>query len=324
MKKIALEEAVIVPGQEHYVPEHKTHPEFSEHFNALLDMGEQRIKAMDDGGIALSILSLTTPGAQGLVTDEPVWALVRQWNDYLSDKVALYPKRFKALAALPTSDVQAAIDEAVRIASLPAFVGIMLNGFDNCQRQPASYFDEPKYRPLWSKIAELNIPVYLHPRSVPDNRETTYQPYAALRGAAWGFHIETAEHVLRLIFSGLFDEYPHLNVLIGHMGEMLPFWAWRIDHRVALEGWKDKIKCRLSVTDYLKRNIFITTSGIFNTPALMHAIAVVGADRIMYSVDYPYEEVKDAADWFNKLVLPKTEKEAIAYHNAANLFDLNM
>ncbi len=253
-----------------------------------------------------------------------VWELVKQWNNYLADKVALYPKRFKALAALPTSDVPAAIDEVERIASLPAFVGIMLNGFDNCQRQPASYFDEPKYRPLWAKISELNLPVYLHPRSVPENRQTTYQPYAPLRGAAWGFHIETAEHVLRLIFSGLFDDYPCLNLLIGHMGEMLPFWAWRIDHRVALEGWKDKIKCQLSVTDYLKRNIFITTSGVFNTPALQHAIAVVGVDRIMYSVDYPYEDVREAATWLDSLILPQSEKEAIAHQNAANLFHLTI
>jgi predicted TIM-barrel fold metal-dependent hydrolase len=329
MKKIALEEHVLVPGAEEIVPEHQTHPEFKHNMQALLDITGDRLRAMDEGEIQISVLSATAPGLQGLseAGAKDLGNISRRWNDYLAEAVAKHQDRLKVFAALPMCDPELAAQELSRTVRGLGFVGALLNGYDNSGNAPAKYYDSPQYADFWKTAAALDVPVYVHPRSVPDDRTTTYSGYPETRGSVWGFHVETAEHMLRLMMSGLFEKLPTLRIIIGHLGELLPFWAWRIDHRIQREGW-DKWAGehgrprRFTVTEYLRRNFFATTSGMFDTDALKHVVHVMGHDRVMYSVDYPYESTTEASEWFDALDLKKEAKEAIAYANAEKVLGL--
>jgi 2,3-dihydroxybenzoate decarboxylase len=327
MKKIALEEAVVVPGQEKVVPEHATHPEFHENYNRLVDIAGERLREMDAAEVEVSVLSVTAPGLQGVQDAAAVSLLAREWNNYLAETVAGHTDRLKVFAGLPMGDPKLAADELRRCVEDLGFVGALINGYDNAGGCQPIYYDAPQYVDFWGVVAELDVPVYVHPRSVPPDRPTTYRGYPELVGAAWGFHIETAEHMLRLILSGLFDKIPGLRIIIGHLGEMLPFWAWRIDHRIEREGWRDhpatKERVRKhTVTDYLRSNFYVTTSGYFETTALHHAISVMGVDRVLYSVDYPYESCHEANEWFESLAMEDNDKKKVAYNNAAHLLKL--
>lgn len=321
MRRIALEEAVVIPGRD-LILEHKTHPEFSQHIAQLKDIHQQRINKMDEAKIDMAILSVTTPGLQSLAMTSQLEKSAQEWNDYLAEMVIQNPTRFRAFACLPTFAPELAINELRRLQGIKEFVGCMINGYDSSGFTPAKYFDDICYDDLWAYINENDIPIYLHPRGIPDSNRPSYEPYHALYGSAWGFHIETAEHVLRLMLSGVFDRHPKLKIIIGHMGEMLPFWAWRLDHRMQEEGWFDKMACEKKITDYLKTNIYITTSGYFDTPALNHAIATVGIERIMFAVDYPYEDNLKASQWLDGLSLSDDDKEKISALNAENLLKI--
>ena len=323
MKKIALEEAIIPEGMD-LILEHKSHPEYSQHYHSLMDIGDIRLAEMDKANIELSVLSITTPGLQGFALPSNLQLVACQWNDYIIKAVQKHPKRFKAFACLPTYAPALAVQEMERIYKTPEIVGCLLNGYDNSGYSTAKYLDNPAYDDFWACAETCDFPVYIHPRGIPEDRKATYSDYPALRGSAWGFHIETAEHILRLMLSGVFDRYPKLKVIIGHMGEMLPFWAWRIDHRIKEEGWREKIACKKTIREYLQSNIFITTSGYFDTPALLHAKATMGTDRIMFSVDYPYENCVQAGHWMDTLSLSHEDKEKIAYKNASGLLKLQI
>jgi len=322
MKIIALEEAIVVPGQD-LIMEHKTHPEFSQHLSELKDIDAKRVEEMEKAGIDLMVLSVTTPGLQSLALTSNLKDCAKKWNDYLVKKVQEHPKKFRAFACIPTYATELGIHEIERLKGVSEMVGCMLNGYDSSGYTPAKYLDEPPYEDFWACIEENDIPVYIHPRGIPGNRVATYSPYPALHGSSWGFHVETGEHILRLMLSGLFDRHPKLKIIIGHMGEMLPFWAWRLDHRFKEEGWLEKTGCQKTITEYLNSNIYITTSGYFHTPGLMHAISTMGVDRMMFSVDYPYEDCKKATDWLRTIPLSEEDKKKISYENASQLLKLN-
>lgn len=329
MKKIALEEAVLVPGAEKIVPEHLTHPEFKDNMKCLLDITNDRLRAMDEGEIEISVISTTCPGLQGLdeASAKDAANIARQWNDYLAEAVAGHQDRLKVFAALPMRDPQVAARELNRAVKDLGFLGAMLNGYDNSGNLPPKYYDAPEYVDFFKAAASLGVPIYIHPRSVPSTRATTYSDYPELRGAAWGFHVETGEHMLRLIVSGLFDQVPDLKIIIGHLGEFLPFWAWRIDHRIQREGWDKWVANhqrprKLTVTDYLRRNFFVTTSGMFDTASLKHTISVMGVNQVMFSVDYPYESTTEANEWFEGVDLETSAKQAVGYLNAARVLGL--
>ena len=324
MKKIALEEAVIIPGQEDVVPEHAIHPEFRDNYSKLVDITGRRLQDMDANEIEVAVLSVTAPGLQGVNDRTAAPLLARKWNNYLAEAISGHTDRLKAFAALPTGDPQAAAEELYRCVEDLGFVGALINGYDNSGGSEPLYYDAPHYIDFWRAVTEIDVPVYIHPRSVPDGRITTYSGYPELRGAAWGFHVETAEHVLRLMLSGLFDIAPGLRIIIGHMGELLPYWAWRIDHRIEREGWRNRPETKdrqrkRTVTEYLQSNFYFTTSGSFDTAGLEHALKVMGADRVLYSVDYPYEDSREANEWFEALALDDSDKRKIAYDNAARL-----
>jgi len=328
MRKIALEEAFAVKGVEEYTPQLLKLREFRQCEAKLHDLADMRLRAMDEGEIEIAVLSATSPGIQGIEDHKAEAETARAWNDYIAEAIEPRKDRLRAFACLPMRYPDAAIDELRRSVKDLGLVGALINGYDNAGGLPPIYYDAPEYLDFWKAAEALDVPIYIHPRPVPDDRETTYGPYPELKSAAWGFHVETGEHVLRLIISGLFDKAPDLKIILGHLGEFLPFWCWRIDHRIRREGWDGEVAAqngrprKLSVTEYMQRNIYVTTTGVFFTPALEHTMRVIGADHVMYSVDYPYEDYVEGNEWFNRLDYAPNVLKAIAYDNAKRLLKL--
>jgi predicted TIM-barrel fold metal-dependent hydrolase len=276
---------------------------------------------MDRGGVEVCILSLGAPGIQAIPDIPQAIAKARQANDYLAEQIAKHPKRLKGFAALPLQDSQAAAQELTRCVKELGFCGALVNGFSQIgQADSTVYLDLPQYRPFWATVQQLDVPLYLHPRAPLATRQQPYEGHPWLVGSVWGFAVETSIHALRLMGSGLFDEYPKLKVILGHLGEGLPFNIWRVDHRI-LKGTQ-RTKAKLPMSHYLRENFLITTSGNFRTPALNDVMLEVGSDRILYSVDYPFESMVEAADWFDRADISKPDRVKIARTNAQKLFRL--
>ncbi len=289
--------------------------------NRILDLGSGRIADMDRGGLDICILSLTAPGVQGIPNVKEAIAQARRTNDYLAENIAKNPKRLKGFATLPLQDPEAAAQELTRCVRDLGFCGALVNGFSQVgEGDSAVYYDLPQYRPFWATVQELDVPFYLHPRDPLSARQQCYEGYRWLAGSPWGFAVETSIHALRLMASGLFDEYPKLKVLVGHLGEGLSFGIWRVDNRIRRGSGTPKAK--LPMSQYLRENFYITTSGNFRTQALTNVILEVGADRVLYSVDYPYEDVVEAREWFDQASISEFDRSKIARANAKQLFRL--
>ena len=329
MKKIALEEAMEPPTLVQALDPALVNDEMQALSKDLQDLSGRRLAIMDTCQIEQSVLSLTSPGLEGLHDRSQAITLASTWNQYLHKGIHNHPDRLKAFACLPMHDPQAATEELKRCVHDFGFVGALINGFtpDPKTKRPL-YYDDPRYHVFWREVEQLGVPIYLHPRVPPnDYPDAIYRHYPELEGSEWGFHVETGEHVLRLILSGLFDDFPKLKLVIGHMGELLVFWARRIDHRLNAEGWHLRSETATrrrayTIEHYLKNNFHITTSGYFCDAALMHVIDVVGIDRVCFSVDYPYENTRLACDWFDRVPLSEEDKIKIAYTNAARLLKL--
>ncbi len=287
----------------------------------ILDMGSGRIAEMDRGGVELCIVSLVAPGIQGIPGISQAIAMSRRANDYLAEHIAKYPKRLKGFAALPLQDPQAAAQELTRCVKELGFCGALVHGFSQIREvDSAAYYDLPQYRSFWATVQELDAPFYLHPRAPLATRQQAYEGHPWLIGATWGFAVETSIHALRLMGSGLFDEYPKLKVILGHLGEGLPFNIWRVDHTISTVT--SGTKAMLSMGQYLRENFYITTSGNFRTQALTDVMLEVGADRVLYSVDYPFEDMAEAAAWFDQAAISEPDRLKIARNNAQKLFHL--
>jgi len=287
----------------------------------ILDLGSGRIAEMDRGGIDICILSLAAPGVQGVPNIKQAVAQARRTNDCLAENLARNPRRLKGLATLPLQDPEAAAQELTRCVKDLGFCGALVNGFSQIgDADSAVYYDSPQYRPFWATVEALDVPFYLHPRDPLASRQQYYEGYPWLAGSPWGFAVETSIHALRLMASGLFDEYPKLKVIIGHLGEGLPFGIWRVDHRISRGGCT--LRAKLPLGHYLRENFYITTSGNFRTQALTNVILEVGADRILYSVDYPFEDMVEAKDWFDSAPISQSDRMKIARTNAQKLFRL--
>jgi len=218
-------------------------------------------------------------------------------------------------------DPDAASAELARAVNDLGFKGAMVNGFSQVgDSDTIVYYDDPIYRPFWATVAQLAVPFYLHPRDPLPNRMPIYDGHPWLRGASWAFGVETATHALRLMASGIFDAHPKLTVILGHLGEMLPYNIWRFDHRVTKRP--REIPAKRKFGEYLRSNFYVTTSGNFHTPTLTCDIAEMGADRVLFSVDYPFEEVVDAAAWFDKAEISEGDRVKIGRTNAAALFKI--
>jgi 2,3-dihydroxybenzoate decarboxylase len=321
--KIALEEHFAIPetlmDSAGFVPD-SYWPELK---SRLLDIQERRIDEMDRHGVAMMILSLNAPAVQAITSTARADEVARRANDYLAEQVARRPDRFQAFAALPLQDPELAIRELERCVTTLGFRGALVNGFSQVSDNTPVYYDLPQYWPFWAKVEELGIPFYLHPRNPLPADSRIYDGHPWLLGPTWAFGQETAVHALRLIGSGLFDAHPKLQIILGHMGEGLPYSMWRIDHRNAWVKAPHKHKARRKIRDYFNENFYLTTSGNFRTQTLIDAILEISADRILFSVDWPFENVDHAADWFDAASISETDRLKIGRHNAARLFKLD-
>jgi uncharacterized protein len=284
----------------------------------LSDIGDARIADMDKNGIDVQVLSHTVPSPEIL---EPARAipLCSRVNDELAAAIARYPNRLAGFASLPLAEPSAAAQELERAVTQLGLKGAMIHG---ATERP--FLDHPAFIPVLERAESLAVPIYLHPapppQAVMDAYFSNLDPGVALMlsTAGWGWHSETALHVLRLIASGAFDRFPKLQFIIGHMGEMLPFQLARIDR--ALSRVTPQLKKMPSA--YFQSNIHITTSGLFTVPPLYLALQVLGADRILFSIDYPYSPNEIGRNFLDNLYLPASEFDKITHRNAERLLGI--
>jgi 2,3-dihydroxybenzoate decarboxylase len=291
----------------------------------LLDVQDMRLKQMDSHGVEMMILSLNAPAVQAIHDVKTAIAVARQANDVLAEHVRKRPQRFAAFAALPMQDVEAATAELTRCVKELGFVGALVNGFSQAGTpDTVLYYDLPQYRPFWRALEALDVPFYLHPRNPLPDWTRFYDGHQWLWGPNWAFAAETSVHALRLIGSGLFDECPKLKIVLGHLGEGIPVYLWRIDNR---NGWMKaphNYAAKQGVAHYFRRHFHLTTSGNFHTPALVNAVTEMGAERVMFSVDWPFEDVGEGARWFDQAELSEADRVKIGRTNAIKLFKLKL
>ena len=234
--------------------------------------------------------------------------------------MATHEPRYGGFAILPLQDPTAAADELERCVKDLGFHGAMVNGFTNLgDAETGLYYDDPRFLPFWERVEDLRAPIYLHPRNPLPANAGMYQGCPELLGASWAFTVETSTHMLRLMVSGLFDRFPNLTIIIGHLGETLPFTIWRVDHWVARQGG---LRYKKPLRQCLRENLYVTTSGFFRTQALNATMAEIGEDRVLFSVDYPFESMQDAATWFDNAAINDNTREKIGRTNAEHLFKL--
>jgi uncharacterized protein len=283
----------------------------------LIEVGDERLRVMDEAGIGIQVLSVVAPGSQQVAAEHAV-DLSRQLNDRCAEAVAAHPDRFNALANLPTQDPDAAIVEAKRAITELGFCGVVFNGHTH-----GRFLDAPEFDELLGAIAELDVPIYLHPTYPPPEVADVYfgglpeQTARALGTAAWGWHAETGLHVLRLAATGVFDRHPKLQIVVGHMGENLPFSLMRAD---AVLGNADP--GAKSVADVVREHVHITICGYTTTPPLLCALQVFGADRIMFSSDYPFGNPVEHSKFLAEAPISPADRDKIGYRNAQQLFRL--
>lgn len=320
MRKIALEEHFITADFLKDTQEQDfaaMNPDMAADFQArLLDFDNLRIKAMDEAGIDISVLSLTDPGIQGIADTNTAIELAYKTNDLLAERISKHAKRFRGFACLPMQDPVSAAKELERCVEIHGFLGGLING-----QTQGSYLDEEKFYPFWKKVEELSVPIYLHPGS-PQHMPRNYKDHHELAGPLWGWTVETGTHALRLVFSGLFDRFPGIKIILGHMGETLPYLLWRLDSRWNIIKHPKNLKKVPS--QYIKENFYVTTSGVCANGPLGCAIQELGEDRVMFSVDYPYESSKIAAKFIEGAPLSKEVLEKICYKNAERLLNLKI
>jgi len=293
--------------------------------NRLLDIQDRRLKLMDKHGMEMMLLSFNAPAVQAIHDVKKANDMARRANDFLAEEVAKRPDRFQGLAALPLQDCDLAIRELQRCAKDFGFKGSLVNGFSNAgDAETCLYYDLPQYRPFWAETEKLDLPFYLHPRNPIDSWAQIYKGAEWLMGPTWAFGQETAVHSLRLMGSGLFDEHPNLKIVIGHMGEGLPFSMWRVDNRNAWVKGPKKHKAKRNIGDYFQENFWITTSGNFRTQALINTMLEVGSDRVLFSTDWPFENIDHACDWFDGATISEEDRRKIGRTNASKLFKLGL
>jgi predicted TIM-barrel fold metal-dependent hydrolase len=308
--------------------EHFTFPDHMDKFGRqsfhnkeeqLCDLNERRIAEMDAAGIDLQVLSLTSPGTESLAAEEAV-KIASSANDFLAAAIERHPSRFKGFAALPTAAPALAADELERMVCQHGFKGAMINGHIQ-----GRYLDDRFFWPIMERAEALQVPIYLHPAPPPQSVIDAYytgnfssEVTRILSTAAWGWHIETAVHILRLILSGAFDRYPKLQIIIGHMGEALPFMLQRID----LVLQPNLTKLQRPVASYLRENIHYTFSGFNFTAAFLELLLQVGVDRIMFSTDYPYGSMEKGQAFLSQFPVSSADREKIAHGNAELLLRL--
>jgi predicted TIM-barrel fold metal-dependent hydrolase len=287
-------------------------------YDRLYDRGPLRLEQMDAAGIDFQILSLFDPGVQDEKDVGRAVDLARRANDDLAETVRDNPSRFGGFATLATQDPVAAANEFERAVTELGLVGGLING--HCQGR---YLDDPAYQDLFARAEASGAPIYLHPTTPhPAVMDAWFAPYVGdgLHLASWGFGVETGTHVLRLIYSGLFDRFPRLQMIIGHLGEMLPFAAYRIDRYYGLGGDGSGHTLQKLPSEYLRNNFHVTTSGNFCAPAFACTLDVMGADRVMFSVDYPMDDNQTGSQFLASYPMNEDIRRKVSSENAIRLF----
>jgi 5-carboxyvanillate decarboxylase len=280
----------------------------------LLDADDERLRIMDEAGVDVHLLALTSTGVQALETELAV-SIAALGNDRLAELIARHPTRYAGLATIAPQDPRRAVKEVERAIRTLKLNGVMINSHTN-----GEYLDELKFWPILEAAAGMGVPIYIHPRSPSPAMAQPYRKYH-LEHAIWGYAVETGLHAVRLIMSGVFDKYPTLKIVIGHMGENIPYALYRMDwmHSRAQVAM-DRPKLALTPSEYFKRNFMITTSGVNWHPALRFCIEVLGADNIMWAVDYPYQETHEAVRFMNNAPISDEDKKRIFHRNAERVF----
>lgn len=315
MKKIALEEHFMAPPlEEYWWPPHREIPTPIRDtlYRRLNDFGEERLAAMDGAGIDIAVLSTVAPGVQ-IETDTRV--AIRQakaCNDYLAEQIAKRPDRYRGFAHVALQDAAEAAAELERCVRQFGFLGVMVNGHSN-----GIYLDDETMTPFWERAEALQTVVYLHPAD-PATPNPTIGHYKELSRATWGWSVETGTHALRIIFGGVFDRFPKVKLMLGHLGETLPFLLWRLDSRAKIYG----VKLKRDPSAYIRENMVVTLSGMYSREPLQCTIDALGVDNVMFSADYPFESIVDAGRFMDTVPLRDAHREAIAYGNAKRLLKL--
>ena len=329
MRIIAIEEHYTIPAISSRISKeviaargwpaaHESSPSTQKANELLPDLGEKRLQSMEEAGISMQVLSVAGPGAELLPLPESL-SFAQDYNNSLAKTIQFNKEHYAGFAHLPVAAPEAAAKELERTVKEMGFCGAMINGMTG-----NVFLDDERFVPLLAKAEELGVPLYLHPSFPPPAVQELYyhglSPVAnsALASAAFGWHAEVAIHVLRLIASGTLDRFPGLQLIIGHMGEMLPFMMYRAEAIMPPEVTGSK----RTISETLKSQVYITTSGFFTVPPLMNAIETFGIDRIIFSVDYPFSMNKKGRDFLDKLPLKPEEIEQIAHGNADRLLKL--
>jgi len=314
VRKIALEEHFLDPATVEYwwptmvdVARQKA----DQLHGRLTDFGEQRLQMMDGTGIARAVLAVAGPGVQAERDAAKAVRAARASNDFLAREVQKRPDRYSGFAHLAMQDPKAAADELERCVRELKFCGAMVNGHTN-----GKYLDDRSYDPFWERAAALDAPIYLHPAD-PAAPLQAIAGYNVLARPMWGWGVETGSHALRIICSGVFHRYPKAKLLLGHLGETLPFQLWRFDSRSAPYGWA----LPKPPSQYLKDNVWVTMSGMYDTPPVRCSLDALGRDHVMFSSDYPFDS-DGAGEFMDTVAFDESLRADIAYNNAAKLLGL--
>ena len=278
----------------------------------LYDLGDGRIAAMDAARVDKQVLSLWSPGVQVFDPAQGT-ELARLVNDRLVEAIRAHPDRLAGLATVAPQDPEAAALEIERAVSGLGLNGVLINSHTNSE-----HLDNPRYWPVFEAAQALGTPIYLHPRTPPVQMYEAFSDYT-MDGALWGFAMETSQHVVRLLMGGVFDEFPELTIVLGHMGEGLPFWLDRLDQVSARPGMP---RLQRRPSEYFRDNFWITTSAMFWDPVLEFCVSVLGADRILFAIDSPFAPAERGTQWLDAAPLSDADKRKIYHENAERVFSL--
>ena len=278
----------------------------------LLDIGEGRLADMDSNRVDMHVLSLTVPGVQMFAPADAV-AFARLSNDRLSESVRRHPTRFAGLASFAPQDPPAAAKEMER-----AITSLKLNGFLVNSHTQNGYLDEERFWPILEAAEALGAPLYIHPRAPSDGMSAPFRDYR-MEGSIWGYGMEAGTHAVRLMLSGVLDRFPRLRIVLGHMGEALPFWLWRLDY-MASPGSRADLRNQLKASEYFRRNFALTTSGLEDPGVLRLCVDKIGIENVMWAIDYPYQPTAPAVAFLESAPLSAADLERLAHGNAERIF----
>ncbi len=317
--KIALEEHFIPENfMDYWLPSVEGLPPAAIEYlrKSLFDMGDARIEKMDKNGVDIAVLSIAGPGAQCDKDSNVATRRARESNDFLVEKIARHPTRYRGFAHLGMQQPKEDAKELERCVKEFGFVGALINGQTN-----GRYLDEDFFAPLWEASQALKAPLYLHPGD-PEQTYAALKGQLQLRRPAWEWTVETATHALRMVFNGTFERFPNARLILGHMGETIPYGLWRFDSRAKFNA--SPTKRTQPPSFYIKRNLAVTISGVNSIEPLQCALGALGTDKVMFAADYPFENMEDASDFIDTAGISDDVRKKVCSGNAAALLGIKI